>query len=76
MYILHWPTHDETRSYVKSSHSFTNRPWRQKQRRECSFGGGGYGKKARPMRERLNWVIIEVVASEGKENCVNDNVRM
>ena len=26
--------------------------------------------------DRLNWAIIEVVANEEKENCVNDNVRM
>ena len=44
--------------------------------RECCFGGGAYGKKARPMRERLNGVIIEFVANEEeKENLVNDNVR-
>ena len=36
--------------------------------------GGGVGNK--PMRDRLNWAIIEVVANEEKENCVNDNVRM
>ena len=53
---------------------FTNRPWRLKLRRECSFGVDGCGKK---QDECANgWAIIEeIVAQKEEENRANDNVR-